>query len=275
MAFQGSLKELPLPDIIQLVAVSRKSGVFSIEEKGHRGFIVLRDGEIIHAEAGDLRGEEALYELAIWPEGRFQFDPDEKPGATGSASVTIDKSNTNLLMEAARRIDEWRILSKKIPSIRMVPIRTGVGSASLNPREAALLGEVDDRRTIESIALALRASPFEIAKQTYGLVTAGAVRLRDEAPWLASSSTARLSPEQAASLAAAVRDETAGLGLSHGAREEIDRRAGFVRQAADQAAAAAALTILVRHARQLISSELGSEEAGKFFVRVEQLFEAV
>ena len=272
MAFQGSLKELPLPDIIQLVAVSRKSGVFSIEEKGHRGSIVLRDGEIVHAETGDLRGEEAVYELAIWPEGRFQFDPE----ASSDAAVTIDKPNTNLLMEAARRMDEWRILSKKIPSIRFVPIRTGAASgASLNPREAALLAEVDDRRTLEAIALALGESPFEVAKRAYGLVTAGVVRLRDEAPWLSSRALTGLSSQTAEQLAGAVREVAGTFPVSAQAREEIDRGAGIVRQAADQTAAAAALTILVRHGRQLISSELGPEEARKFFDRVEELFEAV
>jgi tRNA(adenine34) deaminase len=34
MAFQGSLKELPLPDIIQLVSVSGKTGVFSLKRDG-------------------------------------------------------------------------------------------------------------------------------------------------------------------------------------------------------------------------------------------------
>ena len=33
MAFQGSLRELPLPDIIQLVAVSGKTGVFVLKNE--------------------------------------------------------------------------------------------------------------------------------------------------------------------------------------------------------------------------------------------------
>ena len=115
MAFQGSLKELPLPDIIQLVSVSGKTGVFILKTADQSGEIYLRDGDIVHALAGEVQGEEAVYELAIWQEGDFVF----KPGAETDVR-TIKKSNTNLLMEAARRIDEWQVLSKRIPSTRLV-----------------------------------------------------------------------------------------------------------------------------------------------------------
>ena len=137
MAFQGSLKELPLPDIIQLVSVSGKTGVFSLRRNGDNdsGEIYLRGGQIVHARVGDLQGEEAMYELAIWPEGEFVFTPGKETELT-----TIQKSNTNLLMEAARRIDEWQILSKRIPSTRLVPVFTQhatTTSVSLTPQEWA------------------------------------------------------------------------------------------------------------------------------------------
>src|SRR5919112_6646736 len=116
MAFQGSLKELPLPDIIQLVSVSGKTGKFSLTRDADRGFIYLKNGQMVHSLVGDLIGEEAIYALAIWNAGEFQFNPGEEPDRQ-----TITKSNTNLLMEAARRLDEWRVLSKKIPSVGHVP----------------------------------------------------------------------------------------------------------------------------------------------------------
>ena len=52
MAFQGSLKELPLPDIIQLVSVSGKTGVFELRRNGDS------TGEIY------LRGHKSLYCIA-------------------------------------------------------------------------------------------------------------------------------------------------------------------------------------------------------------------
>src|SRR5512133_3746479 len=117
MAFQGSLKELPLPDIIQLVSVSGKTGKFTLAQESATGYIYLKNGQMIHATVLDLIGEEAIYALAIWNQGDFQFTPNEE-----APQQTITKSNTNLLMEAARRLDEWRVLSKKIPSVDLVPV---------------------------------------------------------------------------------------------------------------------------------------------------------
>src|SRR6185295_16498679 len=115
MAFQGSLAELHLPDIIQLISVSGKTGVFHLTDGRLKGEIYLNDGKIVHAELDDASGEEAVYALAIWSQGEFRFDP-----GTATEHRTITKSNTNLLMEAARRLDEWRVLSKKVPSTDMV-----------------------------------------------------------------------------------------------------------------------------------------------------------
>ena len=101
MAFQGSLSELHLPDIIQLVSVSGKTGVFRLIDGEHHGDIWLHEGRIVHAQLEDLSGEEAVYALAIWRNGEFRFEPGE-----GAPRQTIQKSNTNLLMKAARRLDE-------------------------------------------------------------------------------------------------------------------------------------------------------------------------
>ena len=90
MSFQGSIQELPVPDIIQLVSVSGKTGMFMLVRGPERGLIYLRNGRIVHAELGALAGEEAVYALAIWSTGDFQFTPGKETEAT-----TIDKTNTS------------------------------------------------------------------------------------------------------------------------------------------------------------------------------------
>src|SRR4029079_13986030 len=133
------------------------------------GEIFLRKGQIVHAQLGDLKGEQAVYALAIWREGDFVFNPGQESDLT-----TIQKSNTNLLMEAARRIDEWQVLSKRIPSTRLVPVFTQKSSntsVSFTPQEWALICKIDERRSIEEIAVGLGQSPFETCKILYGLIT--------------------------------------------------------------------------------------------------------
>lgn len=178
MAFQGSLAELHLPDIIQLISVSGKSGVFHLTDGPHRGRIYLHEGQIVHAEIDDASGEEAVYALAIWNQGEFRFEP-----GTTTEMRTIGKSNTNLLMEAARRLDEWRVLSKKIPNTEMVPEfvvqENREGQINLNTSEWLILSKIDGQRSIKSIAAASSLSVFDASKILYGLIATNLIRLKE------------------------------------------------------------------------------------------------
>jgi len=208
MSFQGSLKELPVPDIVQLMSVSGKTGVFTLTRGPERGFIYLKNGQMVHSRLGDLTGEEAIYALAIWSSGDFQFTPDDE-----TDEHTVTKSNTSLLMEAARRLDEWKVLSKKIPGIDAVPQlkeRESPEPVTLSPQEWNLAGKIDGHRTIEEIARANRMAPFDVAKTLYGLVAADLVELRAKEPARPSSPAvpAAAAPAAAPSAsAAALGDE--------------------------------------------------------------------
>src|SRR5512139_2356228 len=178
MAFQGSLAELHLPDIIQLVSVSGKTGVFHLTDGAHRGDIWLHEGRIVHAETEELSGEEAVYALAIWRAGEFRFE-----AGVAAPRQTIQKSNTNLLMEAARRLDEWRVLSKKIPSVELVPefavLENREGQINLNTMEWLLLSKIDGQRTIRQIAASAGMGVLDAAKLLYGLVATSLIRLKE------------------------------------------------------------------------------------------------
>lgn len=180
MAFQGSLAELHLPDIIQLISVSGKTGVFHLVDGPLKGRIFLNDGKIVHAELDDIVGEEAVYALAIWNQGDFKFEP-----GIATDNRTISKSNTNLLMEAARRLDEWRVLSKKLPSTDMIPefvLQEGRdGQINLNTSEWLILSKIDGHRSVKSIAFGAGLSVFDAAKILYGLIATGLIRLREPA----------------------------------------------------------------------------------------------
>src|SRR5690349_17758735 len=151
MSFQGSIQELPVPDIIQLVSVSGKTGMFMLVRGSERGYIYLRNGKIVHAELGSLTGEEAVYALAIWSTGDFQFTPGKE-----TESVSIEKTNTSLLMEAARRLDEWKVLGRKIPGVDAIPV--------LKPREMGEPVTLSDRKSTR-----LNSSHVEISYAVFCL----------------------------------------------------------------------------------------------------------
>jgi uncharacterized protein DUF4388 len=270
MAFQGSLKELPLPDIIQLVSVSGKTGVFSLKRDGDsNGEIYLRGGQIVHAHVGELQGEEAVYELAIWPEGEFVFTPGKETEVT-----SIQKSNTNLLMEAARRIDEWQVLSKRIPSTRLVPVFTNQAattSVSLTPQEWSLICKIDERRSIEEVAIGLDMSPFEVCKLLYGLITSGLVTLHEDLSRLRTDRLHKMSAEELHGLSESIHQQARTLLSGHSRQADLDVPFRLNHAEMDAGRGVEAVLDLVRSEEKVVSAALGPNQSKVFLERVAQL----
>jgi Domain of unknown function (DUF4388) len=268
MAFQGSLKELPLPDIIQLVAVSGKTGVFNLTSGAQRGDIFLREGEIVHAVAGNVRGEEAVYELAIWQEGEFVF----KPGLE-TEDRTVRKSNTNLLMEAARRIDEWQVLSKRIPSTRLVPVFTNQStstSVSFTPQELSVIFKVDERRSIDELAGVLGVSAFDVCKILYGLITAGLVELRENFSSIQADRLRRMSNPELLLAAKGIHEQARAMLANH--ERLADLEAATRRTQSEMASGRGfdAVLDMIRSLEQVLSSALGPNQSRTFLERINQ-----
>jgi len=196
MAFQGSLAELHLPDIIQLISVSGKTGVFHLTDGAHSGEIFLHEGRIVHAQLEEISGEEAVFALAIWNHGEFRFEP-----GVATDARTITKNNTNLLMEAARRLDEWHVLAKKIPSTDSIPefavLENREGQINLNTSEWMILSKIDGRRSIKTIATGAGLSVFDVSKILYGLITTGLIHLKPTTGGTASAGTPRAASQRA------------------------------------------------------------------------------
>jgi hypothetical protein len=85
-------------------------------------------------------------------------------------------------MEAARRLDEWRVLSRKIPSLDQVPYfpprNRGQDQVTLSPHEWILVTRIDGQRSIEDIATLLQWAAFDVSKLLFGMITSGLVALR-------------------------------------------------------------------------------------------------
>lgn len=268
MAFQGSLKELPLPDIIQLVSVSGKTGVFVLQGPSQTGQIFLKDGEIVHATAGQASGEDAVYELAIWQEGQFEFQ-----AGVETEGRSIRKSNTNLLMEAARRIDEWQVLSKRIASTRLVPIFTSQSSStsiSFTPQEWQVICKVDERRSIDDLASVLGLSAFEVCKLLYGLVTAGLVELKEPLGQIQADRLRSMTGPQLAQAAQGIHEAAKGLLGSSDRLAELDATARRTQAEMESGRGFDAVVDMIRSLEQVISSALGPNQSRAFLERVNQ-----
>src|SRR5690606_10364710 len=164
MAIKGSLKEASLPDVLQLLALGKKTGCLAVADRQNFGYIYFDEGRISYASIvnrrdriGDLlrknqlvtsdqldhaiRGqavhrerrlgdilielgvvtreqlerllflqiEEAVYHLFAWAQGTFNFEAGVKPEPQ---VFTVSINPESLLLEGARRVDEWSQIEK-------------------------------------------------------------------------------------------------------------------------------------------------------------------
>ena len=174
---QGNMRDTPIADIIQLVCGGNKSGVFVVEQESHRARIHLKDGRIVHAvSSGGHQGMDALLEVAFWLDGTYRFEE----GAQDTPS-TITKSTPAVLSELGMRMDEWRVISQKIPSVDLYPVSTllpGEEAKGANPREAKLLETLTGYYTVAELAEVMQRPLMKVAKDLYGLVMAGHVTMK-------------------------------------------------------------------------------------------------
>lgn len=100
----GRLGSVSLNDIIQLLAMTRRTATLCLNRESERGLVFFRDGQIVHAAARGLDGEEALLQLLEWGEAEFSVEE----GVETLPRVSIAVSTEALLLDALRRLDERR-----------------------------------------------------------------------------------------------------------------------------------------------------------------------
>jgi hypothetical protein len=151
-----------------------------------------RIGEILVAQGGvsarDVNAqirtqiEDVVFTMLGWSEGHFIFEetsPDVIP-REGDVRISVEA----LLLEGARRIDEWSRIRSRIPHSGIVPriappSSDEPGSLVLTPFEWRVLGGADGIRDIQALATTLGESEFDVARALFGLAAAGVVLLRD------------------------------------------------------------------------------------------------
>jgi hypothetical protein len=104
----GRLETLPIGDLVQILHLCRKTGRLHLEASTGPAELFFVEGDLRHATAGGLRGEEAVYRVAAWAEAAFSFESGRRPPRESIAGPTLP-----LLMEGMRRADEARRSGKR------------------------------------------------------------------------------------------------------------------------------------------------------------------
>jgi response regulator RpfG family c-di-GMP phosphodiesterase len=98
----GSLREMGLPDIVQVLFHGRKTGKLNLKSaEGQAGEIHFLEGAIANAVTGSLSGADAFYAMVRFADGEFALDPSFVP-----PKRLVAESAEALLLEGMRRMDE-------------------------------------------------------------------------------------------------------------------------------------------------------------------------
>jgi len=237
MAIEGSLADVGLADICQLLALGRKTGCLTLTDRSNFGYIYFDAGRVVYASvlnrpdrlgdilvkngviqpeeftrAMDIQGkegdrrlgeilvamealteedlqkwvslqvEEAVYHLFSWDQGTFHFKPGELPDEGEVLLVSL--SADSLLLEGARRVDEWSVIEKEIHSLEILfkVIRDpgGEEDVELTSNQKKLLPLLDGSRTVRDVVEESGLVEFEVGKAIYELVQAGFVKAAGE-----------------------------------------------------------------------------------------------
>jgi CheY-like chemotaxis protein len=134
--FRGVLRRVGLTDIIQMECLSRHSVVLYVSTQAGHGEIFIKDGSIIHAQAGELTGEPAFNHVLGLKGGEFDLRPYVAPPAQ-----TIEGQWEFLLMEAARQVDEQAEASANDAATAAT---TSISSAAAAPANGVNLADLPD-----------------------------------------------------------------------------------------------------------------------------------
>jgi tetratricopeptide (TPR) repeat protein len=165
--------------------LARADALQAAGDRRRIGEILVAQGALTPKElAAQVRNqiEEVVFAMLGWSEGHFIFEETSVDAAPREGNVRI--SVEALLLEGARRIDEWSLIRARIPHLGIVPRLAPApseepGSLVLTPFEWRVLAGADGVRDLQAIATTLGEPEFDVARAVFGLAAAGVVLVRD------------------------------------------------------------------------------------------------
>ena len=163
MALVGNLRDLKLPNLIQLNCMERNSAKLTIEHAGKYGIVYFHEGQIVHAEYDPDIGEKALFRLLGLPEGKFKVE-----NGVRAPMSTITTHWNNLLLEGLHQLDTMHASDegKERRLLEMFMNVKGVRRAAIISKE----GEVQKSDFQDEKEFALQALSFYEAQNISDLL---------------------------------------------------------------------------------------------------------
>jgi CheY-like chemotaxis protein len=121
--------------------------------------------------------ESAVFKVLAWKEGEFIFEKAVPPVFATPMHLKAD----DLLLEGARRADEWGLIQQKIPDFNTV-FEPMIGNAEelatrgMSDIDMRVFALVNGRRSIQEIVDLLALNEFDVAKSMFILLSVNLIR---------------------------------------------------------------------------------------------------
>ena len=216
---------------------------------------VLRDLGVWDAakaeEALALQAREILLKLFSWKEGSYVFEEQAESGGPEEGDTTPKLSTGQLILDAARRVDDYPVVHEALGDLDRVLILSKDAllrfqNIMLTPADGYVLSRVDGEMTAREVLQVTPFSPEEAEKSLFCLLCTGALEygaaqaappprpvpqpaapLPQRAASPSASPGARPPQPTAAATSPAGADETARRGVSARRREVLDKFEGL------------------------------------------------
>ena len=143
-----------------------------MQRGGRFGQLAVQEGVLSESQLRDflkVQVSEIVYDCFVWTGGTFAFTSDLLLPAH---AVTISVDLSNLIMEGARRIEEWE------QCLRLLPDRNTVFRVVATPKDEKITLTADEwrilflingQRTLEELCHDADDEPFHVYRVVYGL----------------------------------------------------------------------------------------------------------
>jgi hypothetical protein len=167
VALQGTLDTFALPDVLRLLAATKKTGRLRISGSRGNGSVWVDAGGVVGSEASGaphaFTAVEVVFELLRFTEGSFSFDADER-------HVDPDVS-----ADVEPLLDEWRAIESVVPSldayVRLA--REASGEVSLDRAQWRTVAAIGSGTSVRRLADDLSFSEIPVCRAVKELVELG------------------------------------------------------------------------------------------------------
>jgi hypothetical protein len=210
VALQGTLDTFALPDVLHLLAATKKTGCLRLTGTRGAGTVAVADGGIVEVTAEhaprSVEPEAALFELLRFEDGSFLFDAD---AAVEPAEL---RDVDELLAGAEALLAEWREIESVVPSLRAwVRFRTDLEGDAVTVTQAQwpTLVAVGTGTTVGGLGDRLDLAELPVSRAVRDLVELGVVEIEDrpEDELDAQAAAANVTPVAAEPVAGAPAEE--------------------------------------------------------------------